>query len=70
MNLPFKTGVFDISFCVATLHNMPDKDGVKKGIKEMHRLIKDRGLIFFDLENYLNPMNWQLLIPIKILHAS
>ena len=48
---------------------MPNKSGVKKGIKEMHRVIKDRGLIFFDLENYLNPMNWQLLIPIKILHA-
>lgn len=69
MNLPFKTGVFDISFCVATLYHMPNKGGVKKGIKEMHRVIKDRGLIFFDLENYLNPMNWQLLIPIKIFHA-
>lgn len=69
MNLPFKEDVFDISFCIGTLYHMPDKKGVKKGINEMVRVIKDEGFAFFDLENYLNPLNWQWVIPTKIFQA-
>lgn len=70
MNLPFKKGIFDVTFCIGTIFHMPDKNGVKRGINEFARVTNDKGIIFFDLDNYLSPINWQWIIGLSFLNAS
>ena len=47
MNLPFKEGSFDISFCVGTVYHMPaGRAGVEKALKEFARVTKKNGVIY------------------------
>lgn len=59
MNLPFKEETFDISFCVGTVYHIPGgRVGVEKALKELVKVTKNNGIIYFNVENYLNPINW------------
>jgi ubiquinone/menaquinone biosynthesis C-methylase UbiE len=68
-NLPFKDEIFDVSFCRATLLHLPNREEIKISLKEMGRVVNKTGRIYFDFENYINPINWLQLIGTKILHA-
>lgn len=68
MNLPFKEESFDISFCVGTIFHLPGgQQGVEKALKELARITKQDGIIYFNVENYLNPMSWTQIFGRKIL---
>lgn len=68
MNLPFKEGTFNISFCYGTIYHMPGgRMGVEKALKELARVTKKKEIIFFNVENYLNPINWPQIIGRKVL---
>ena len=68
MNLPFKEGIFDISFCYGTIYHMPgDRIGVEKALKELARVTKKDEIIYFNVENYLSPINWPQIVGRKIL---
>jgi len=70
MNLPFKEETFDISFCVGTIYHMPNgQKGVEKALKELARVTKKSGFIYFNVENYLNPINWPQIVGRGILKA-
>ncbi|MDI6846759.1 MAG: methyltransferase domain-containing protein [Candidatus Bathyarchaeia archaeon] len=51
MNLPFMGGVFDAVVSIATLHHLD----VKKGLKEVRRVLKNRGTVMLMEPNKLNP---------------
>ena len=68
-NLPFKSDVFDVTFCRATLLHLPDKKEVKIALKEMGRVVNKNGTIYFDAENYSNPVNWPIVLGTRVLQA-
>ena len=56
-NLPFRDNAFDVIFCKAVLHHVPN---ICKLITEMHRVVKKNGLVAaVDEPNGLNPL-WHL----------
>lgn len=56
-NLPFKEDLFDLIFCKAVLHHVPN---VAQMIIEMHRVLKRKGVVMAVCEpNKLNPL-WHL----------
>ena len=66
-NLPFKKGVFDITFCRGTIFHLPLMKNVEISLKEMGRVVNKRGYIYFDAESYINPMNWPKVVITKFL---
>jgi SAM-dependent methyltransferase len=68
MNLPFKSDSFNTAFCYGTLYHMPNgRLGIEKALKELARATKKNEIIVFNLENYLNPVNWPQILGRKIL---
>lgn len=68
MNLPFKKEIFNLSFCYGTLYHMPDgRMGVQKALKELARVTRRNDIIYFNVENYVNPINWSQMIVRKVL---
>ncbi|MFH1286754.1 MAG: class I SAM-dependent methyltransferase [Candidatus Magasanikbacteria bacterium] len=54
--LPFDGGEFDIVFCVATLHHLPDKETRVVALEEMKRVLKPGGRII--LTNWNLDSDW------------
>ena len=50
--LPFADASFDMIFCIATFHHLPDEETRKKSLSEMNRILKTGGRIFMT--------NWNL----------
>jgi len=53
MNLPFREGAFDAVVSIATLHHLD----VKKGLKEVRRVLKNRCMLMLMEPNKLNPLS-------------
>jgi ubiquinone/menaquinone biosynthesis C-methylase UbiE len=53
MNLPFREGVCDAVVCIATLHHLD----AQKGLKEVRRILKNRGMLMLMEPNKLNPLS-------------
>ena len=53
MNLPFKEGVFDTVVSIGTLHHVD----IRKGLKEIRRILKNRGTLLLMEPNKLNPLS-------------
>ncbi|RLI39510.1 hypothetical protein DRO69_14195, partial [Candidatus Bathyarchaeota archaeon] len=53
MHLPFREGVFDAVVSIATLHHLD----VKKGLKEVRRVLKNRCMFILMEPNKLNPLS-------------
>ena len=45
LQLPFKERIFDIVFCIATLHHLPD---LHTALGEMHHVIKEGGTLYIE----------------------
>lgn len=45
MNLPFKEGSFDLVYCIATLHHLPDLD---QALRESNRVLKNGGFLYLE----------------------
>lgn len=58
LNTPFKDGEFDFIYCVATLHHIPSKELREKAIKEIYRILKPGGQIFFTNWYFWNKPNY------------
>lgn len=53
MNLPFGDGAFDAVVSIATLHHVE----ARKGLKEVRRVSKNRGMLMLMEPNKLNPLS-------------
>jgi ubiquinone/menaquinone biosynthesis C-methylase UbiE len=53
MNLPFREGALDAVVSIAALHHVD----VKKGLKEVRRVSKNRGTVMLMEPNKLNPLS-------------
>jgi len=53
MNLPFRGGAFDAAVSIATLHHVE----ARKGLKEVRRVSKNRGMLMLMEPNKLNPLS-------------
>jgi len=51
-NLPYEKKTFDVVYCFHSSWYFPN---IEKAISEMKRVTKKDGLIFFDIQNILNP---------------
>ncbi|MBI4845525.1 MAG: class I SAM-dependent methyltransferase [Candidatus Omnitrophica bacterium] len=54
--LPYKNECFDAVICINVFFNLESEDKVKKSLKEINRILKKSGKIFFDIRNSLNPL--------------
>lgn len=52
--LPFKNGVFDVVTSFSAIEHVDSEEKVKHWIKEMSRVVKDKGKIVITTENKLN----------------
>ncbi|MFA7315100.1 MAG: class I SAM-dependent methyltransferase [Candidatus Magasanikbacteria bacterium] len=50
--LPFENESFDMIFCIATFHHLPDEETRKQSLEEMNRVLKSGGRVFMT--------NWNL----------
>jgi ubiquinone/menaquinone biosynthesis C-methylase UbiE len=55
-SLPFADGYFDTVVCINVLFNLPSADAVRRVLKEMSRVCKKSGKIYFDFRNAANPL--------------
>jgi len=44
--LPFRENIFKIALCIGTISHLPNKESVKKALKEMKKVIKPYGIIY------------------------
>lgn len=54
INLPFENSFFDVVVCINVLFNMSSLEIVRKSLKEMSRVCKNKGSVIFDFRNGSN----------------
>jgi ubiquinone/menaquinone biosynthesis C-methylase UbiE len=54
--LPFENALFDCVVCVNVLLNLPGLDTAVKVLQEMKRVVKDDGLLVFEIRNKRSPL--------------
>ncbi len=56
VSLPFADNIFDSVVCINVFFNLPGEEHVIKSLKEISRVLKKEGNVFFDIRNSLNPL--------------
>lgn len=55
-NLPFEDRSFDVVVCINVLFNLPSEEKVQDCLKDISRVMKKGGELFFDIRNSANPL--------------
>lgn len=54
--LPFSEGAFDYAVCISTFLSFPGREEVERAIREIGRILRPGGSLFFDVRNRNNPL--------------